>query len=158
MRAAVAFSIAPLAIVLAGCRGDAAPEPPSSERPAATLGEQRASIAPHDGDAVLLRSGPKVPVSLPPGFTVYPGATVLSSTVVEREGARRVLLVFETPDPLAKVMAFHRGQAQAAGAVLTLDLGGPEQASIGGRLSSGGEFTISARQGAAGTRVEFSAN
>lgn len=149
-------------LIFTGC-GDAPVDGRSKSAPAEpsqplTAGETRQHIAPTGGAGAIVRSGPLVPVRLPPGFTLYPGAKVTGNTVVEGAGKRRVLLVFETPDPLEKVMAFHRGQADAAGTTLTLDLGTPEQASIGGRLPSGGHLTISARQRPAGTRVEFSAN
>lgn len=152
MRAALLLAIS----LLTACDGGApAPAPVGSE---ATTGEVRARIVPRGEEAVTLRTGASVPVSLPPGFTVYPGARIISNTVVEREGTRRVLIVFETPDSLAKVMMFHRGQAEAAGVILALDVGGAEQASIGGRLLAGGDVTITMRRGPAVTRVEFSAN
>lgn len=103
-----------------------------------------------------MRSGSGVPVTLPPGFTLYPGAKVLSNTLVERSGKQRVLLVFETTDPLAEVMLFYRSQAGMAAAVILLDLGGEERASLGGRLASGREFAISAQRNGMRTRVEWS--
>lgn len=148
----------PIIAVLAGCGERAAPEPAPSMSVEPATGEVRARIVPPGEEAVTLRSGARVPIILPPGFLIYPGARVISNSVAERGGSRRILIVFETPDPLAEVMTFYRGQADAAGAVLTLDLGGPEQASIGGRLPSGGMLSITARQGATATRVEFAHN
>lgn len=150
------------AVQLAGCceRADdrhASSAPAGASREPGS-GEVRARIAPRGEAATLMRSGPQVPIDLPPGFTLYPGAQVISNTVVERAGARRVLLVFETPDALAEVMLFYRAQARGAGVALSLDLGGEERASIGGPLVGGGELAIAARRGPAGTRVEISAN
>jgi hypothetical protein len=94
-------------------------------------------------------------VRLPPGFTLFPGAKVLSSTVVEREGEQRALVVFETLEPVGGVMASYRDQARAAGLEPAVDLGGSERASLGGRLPSGRTVTISARRESGLTRVEF---
>ena len=93
-----------------------------------------------------MRSGPRVPVSLPRGFTLYPRAKVIANTVVERGGATRILLVIETPDPLGAVVSFYRAQARANGMVLTLDLVGEERASIGGRTAKGLRFALSVRR------------
>lgn len=119
-------------------------------------GETTARIPAGDGDAARLRSGTSVPVALPAGFTVYPGARVVRNTVVERGGVSRTLVEFETSDPVAKVLLFHRAQAQAAGAVLTLDLDGADAASIGGRTVSGGSFALTARRDAGRTAVQLS--
>lgn len=138
-----------LAFILAGC-GDQARD---GGKPA---GGKRLARATAGADAEpMMRSGPQVPVHLPPGFTLYPGARVISNTVIERGGKRGALLVFETPDPLAKVMLFYRAQAAAAGMTLELDLGGDDRASLGGTLRSGAHMTLSGRQESGVTRAEF---
>jgi len=120
-----------------------------------TSGEERARIDHPGQPSATMRSGPNVPVHLPQGFTVYPGAKVISNTVVDRGGKRQALLVFETVDPVERVIAFYRARAAAAGATITLDLGSEERASLGGSLANGGDFAIAARQRSGGTRVEF---
>lgn len=118
-------------------------------------GETRARIKTGRGTAVELRSGATVPIVLPTGFTLYPGAEVVRTTTVERGGARRMLIEFRTSHPVAKVLLFHRAQAQAAGAVLEFDLDGSDAASIGGRLAGGGDFALTARADGKVTRVEM---
>lgn len=103
-----------------------------------------------------MRSGPGVPVVLPPGISVYPGARIIETTLVESGGERRILMKFETPDPVAKVMLFHRAQALAANVSLTLDLDGPDVASIGGRTAKGGDFALTAYSSGSRTRAELS--
>lgn len=124
----------------------------SSEEPKA--GSQPQSRSPA-GKGVAMRSGPEVPVALPRGFSLYPGAKVVSNTVVGDGAARRALLVLETPDPLAEVMVFYRGQATAAGLSVSLDIGGDERASLGGRLPSGAIVALSARREGGLTRAEL---
>ena len=67
-----------------------------------------------------------------------------------------MLVEFETPDPIAKVILFHRAQAQASGAAVTLDLDGTEAASIGGQMPSGQEFALTARRQGDGTAGQLS--
>ena len=106
-------------------------------------------------ETLEMRSGSTVPVTLPRGFTIYPGARVTRNTVVQLSDTRRVLVEFETRDPIAKVMLFHRAQARSAGASLTLDLDGTEAASIVGRTGAGGEFALTARREGSVTRAEM---
>ena len=129
----------------------------ANDDPPLTAGEERARIAPHGEQAATLRSGSQVPVTLPPGFTLYPGARVIANTIVERAGVRRILLTFETPNPLPSVMRFYRGQAAAAGASLAFDMGANGRASLGGTTAAQGAFVVTARQDAGITRVELSA-
>lgn len=147
-----------LTMVLAACQErSASPTPsptPNFTRDAAT-GETRARIANDAGAATELRSGAAVPVILPAGLTIYPGARILRNTRVERGGDRRALVEFETPDPVASVLLYHRAQALAAGATLTFDLDGDHAASIGGRMRSGDEFALTAQRANGRTAVEL---
>lgn len=155
--------LVPLALVaLAGCSD---PEPrrdrdsASAFQESLTAGEERARIADKNGAATTMRTGPEVPAQLPPGFTVYQGAKIVTNTVVEEAGGRRILLVFDSGDPIVDVLGFYRQQADAAGAAITFDLGGGERASLGGVLVRGGsKFAIAVRRLSNATRVEFAAN
>ena len=149
-----------LPILLIACedRGAApVPSPTPNYSRDAESGETRARIA-GGGDAADMRSGARIPVALPPGLTMYPGARVLDNTVVERAGSRRVLIEFETPDPISQVILFYRTQMQAAGASLTLDLDGADAASIGGRTAAGGDIALTARRSSGRTIVQLSAS
>ena len=55
-------------------------------------GETRAQYTGDDGTTTTLRSGEKVPVALPAGFTIYPEARVTNNTRVE-QGAGQLVLV-----------------------------------------------------------------
>lgn len=146
---------------LSGC-SERGPEAEPKAKPAPTYrfdparAEMRAVIAPRGGEPVKIRSGPAVPPKLPPGFALLPGASILSSTIVERDGDRRVLVVSTTSASVAAVMRSYREQAIRAGAEVVLDLVGEERASLVGRLGSGKPLSISARREGGVTRVEFS--
>ena len=149
-----------LAVALLSACSDRAAMTAPDKTPAAsyshdpTSGEIRARIAPKGEEPATLRSGPQVPVRLPRGFTLYPGAKVTANTVVERGDSQRVLMVFETYDPVDLVTAFYRRQARDAGFALSLDLVGEERASIGGRTARGRGFALSAQRGSL-TRAEL---
>lgn len=155
MRATFAIPL----LLLAACEEGHAPPAPDP-RPSfvhdPASGETRARIATGHGTAAKMRSGTGVPVVLPQGFTIYPGARIVANTVVARGDVRHILIEFETADPIAKVMLFHRAQAQSAGVTLTLDLDGTDAASIGGRTAGGGDFTLTARRAPGLTIVQLS--
>lgn len=113
-------------------------------------------IAREGEDGALLRSGPRVPAQLPPGFSVHPGAKIIANTVVQRREHTRSLLVMETTETIYEVMRFYRTQARAAGLEVQVDLSGEDRASLGGHLKGGGDLTISARREGATTRIELS--
>lgn len=150
--------VIPSVILLASAacadRDAAKPAAVDSEVAEHSVGEIRTTIAPHDEHPAVGRSGPRVPIVLPDGFTLYPGAEVVTNTVIERGGHQRTLLVFETNDPVSDVIAFYRRQGAAAGAQFSLDVGGERRASLGGTLARGRAFAASARRNAR-TRVEL---
>lgn len=125
----------------------------AAKRPPATADERRVEVAQGRAGRVAMRTGPSVPVTLPKGFTLFPGAQVVENTVVERRGRRHVLLHFTVDAPPGAVVAHYRAQARAARARLTLDLGGSGAASLGGTLADGQRLSVSARAGAAGSQV-----
>ncbi|WP_375290628.1 hypothetical protein [Qipengyuania sp.] len=158
MRAA----IPPLLLTLAclGCERaepeapDEQTEPPGSYVADPESGTIHARIGEGES-AVQLRSGSEEPVSLPPGFTLFPGARVVQNNTVEGAGAVRSLIVQTSPQPLAEVMLFYRQQASAAGIATTLDIMGDGQASLGG-VGRSLEFAVSARRVGYATRIELS--
>lgn len=84
-------------------------------------GETTASIETPDGTATL-RSGPNVPVELPEGFSLYPGAKVVSNSTVSQNGRDRVvLLAFETSDSSQEVAEYYKQQAENAGVEIQID-------------------------------------
>lgn len=138
------------------------PDPRDNPAPAAsgdtglTAGESRAHIAPRGHAAATVRTGPAVPITLPPGFALYSGARIVSNTLVQTGGTARMLVVFETLDPPVVVAAFYRRAAGRAGASLALDIGGKDRVSIGGHLPDGSPFALTAERAGAVTRAELS--
>jgi hypothetical protein len=95
-------------------------------------GETAMTIKGEDGTATL-RSGANVPVSLPDGFSLYPGAKVITNTVVNQPDGQGTMVMFETGDAANKVIAHFRKEAEKAGFDIQID------ANMNGSLMIGGE-------------------
>jgi hypothetical protein len=95
-------------------------------------GETSMTVKSADGTATL-RSGTDVPIDLPDGFSLYPGAKVLTNTVVNQPDGKGTMVMFETSDAADKVIAHFRKQAEQAGFDIQID------ANMNGSLMIGGE-------------------
>jgi hypothetical protein len=107
-------------------------------------GETSMTIESEDGTATL-RSGADVPVDLPDGFSLYPGAKVITNTVVNQPDGQGTMVMFETEDAADKVIAHFREQAEAAGFDIQIDARMGESLMIGGeRKSDGSSLSVTA--------------
>ncbi|WP_369027112.1 hypothetical protein [Qipengyuania sp. RANM35] len=121
-------------------------------------GETTARIRAEDGSITSMRSGSQVPVSLPAGFSVAPGFTVLNNTHVERGDARYVLLTMEGAQPVAQVVGFYRKQAEAAGIEVNVDVTAADSTTIAGKSRSGLAFSLMAGRSGDKTTVQLTLN
>ena len=80
-----------------------------------------ATIKTGDGTATM-QSGENVKADLPDGFTVYPGAKVVSVTNVNGPGNKGSLVMMETSDAPDKVAEFYLKQAKAAGIEIQMEM------------------------------------
>ena len=109
-------------------------------------GETRMTVDGPDGPATL-RSGAEVPLSLPEGFSLYPGAKVVTNTLVKKPDGTGVMVMFETPDAPDKVIAHYRREAEAAGIAISVAMTTDRTVMIGGE-DKGGRLTFSANANA----------
>lgn len=100
-----------------------------------------------DGEQVAVRSGAQAVEGMPDGFSVYPGATVVTSTTVNTTDGSGVLVVLTTPDAPDKVIQFYRGQAEAAGVTIDGEMNANGMRLIGGEGPGGLAFSASASPG-----------
>jgi hypothetical protein len=82
--------------------------------------ETSMTVSTPEGDATM-RSGANVPVALPAGFALYPGAKVASNTVINQGDDIGNLLMFETADSPQAVATFYKDQAASAGIDIQID-------------------------------------
>jgi len=110
-------------------------------------GETSMTVKGPDGTATL-RSGAGVPISLPAGFSLYPGSTVVSNTVVSQPDGQGNMVMFETAAAAEKVIAHYRAQAEAAGFDIQLEMNASGTQMIGGeRKSDGSTMSVTATAG-----------
>lgn len=110
-------------------------------------GETSMTIKGEDGDATL-RSGASVPVSLPDGFTLFPGSTVVTNTVVNQPDGQGTMVTFEADAPADKVVAHYRDAAKAAGFDIQLEMNTNGTMMVGGeRKADGSSMSVTATTG-----------
>ena len=122
----------------------------------ATTGETRASYTDDEGTTTTMRSGEKVPVALPAGFKVFPGAKVTNNTRVEQADGLLVLLNLESEATPDEMVAFYRGQAEAAGIEVATTLTSGPMTMIGGEDGDGTSFSFTATREGDVTEAQLS--
>ncbi len=110
-------------------------------------GETSMTIKGEDGEATL-RSGANVPVSLPDGFTLFPGSKVVTNTVVDQPDGKGTMVTFEADAPADKVVAHYRDAAKAAGFDIQLEMTTNGTMMVGGeRKADGSSISVTATGG-----------
>lgn len=110
-------------------------------------GETSMTIKGEDGEATM-RSGANVPVSLPDGFTLFPGSRVVTNTVVDQPDGKGTLVTFEADAPADKVVAHYRDAAKAAGFDIQLEMNTNGTMMVGGeRKADGSSLSVTATTG-----------
>jgi len=107
-------------------------------------GETSMTVEGPDGTATM-RSGADVPVDLPIGFSLFPGSTVITNTVVNQPDGKGTMVMFESDGMADAVMAHYRKQAEAAGFDIQLEMNTNGSMMIGGeRKADGSTMSITA--------------
>lgn len=110
-------------------------------------GETSMTIKGEDGEATL-RAGSSVPVSLPDGFTLFPGSKVVNNAVVNQPDEQGAMITFEADAPAETVVAHYRDAAKAAGFDIQLEMTTNGTQMVGGeRKSDGSTFSVTASGG-----------
>jgi hypothetical protein len=113
-------------------------------------GETSMTIKGEDGTATL-RSGTEVPVSLPQGFSLFPGSKVVTNTVVNQPDGMGTMVMFEADAPADKVIAHYRDQAKSAGFEVQLEMTTNGTVMIGAeREADGSSLSVTASAGDGG--------
>lgn len=119
-------------------------------------GETNVTIKTDDGE-IAMQSGPGVAADLPDGFTLYPGATVVTNTRLKHNEGTNVSVMMTTSASAEEVLAFYRPQAAAAGIEIMTEYKNPGSTMIGGQDDSGRAFVLHVTPGTDGdTTVNLS--
>lgn len=140
-----------LAIALAGCggpdgsdnaeNGESVTVPPDSDAPVTEV-----TITNSDGEKVVQQSGAGVAVDLPDGFTLYPGAKVITNTTTDAgaDGRQSTVMVESDARP-EEIAAFYKSQAEKAGMEIAIDLTFATTSTIAAdRLEDATKLTVTA--------------
>jgi hypothetical protein len=107
-------------------------------------GEASMTIKSKDGEATL-RSGVDVPVSLPDGFSLFPGSKIVTNTVVKQPDGQGTMITFEVDALADKVIAHYREQAKLAGFEIQLEMNTNGTLMVGGeRKGDGSSMSVTA--------------
>ena len=106
--------------------------------------EMNATITNENGETVSVQSGDGIAADLPDGFTLYPGAKVLSSTNVSSGDGSGALILLESGDTPDKIVAYYRKEAEAAGIEIKMEMKANEAQIVSGESPSGLVFSINA--------------
>jgi|UPI00083131B3 hypothetical protein len=110
-------------------------------------GETSMTITGKDGEATL-RAGADVPVSLPAGFTLFPGTKVINNAVVSQPDGQGTMITFESAAPADEVVAHYRDAAKAAGFDIQLEMNtNGTQMVAGERKSDSATVSVTASPG-----------
>ncbi len=141
------------------------PEPIPSEESARAVGRYafdpasgvtRASVTAADGSVTRLASGTDIPITLPPGFTQFPGSEAVENVRVEAGEGSRILLTMTSDRPLTEIAAHYRAEAEEAGIAIDVDIASDGAITLAGRAADGGRFSLHARREGEGTRAQLS--
>lgn len=110
-------------------------------------GEMDVTVETDEGTATM-RAGEDVPVDLAGGFTIYPGAEVVSKTVVTHGGGEGAMIILETDATPAEIAEFYKTQAKDAGVEIQMDMTTQDTKMLAGESDEGLTFSLNAtRQG-----------
>ncbi|WP_156423759.1 hypothetical protein [Erythrobacter sp. YT30] len=110
-------------------------------------GETAVTVETGEGTATM-RSGTDVPVDLPGGFTIYPGAKVASNTIVSHGEGEGSMVILETDATPAELAEFYGAQAKDAGVEIQMDMTTGDTKMLAGETAEGLVFSLNAtRQG-----------
>ncbi|MDJ0978775.1 MAG: hypothetical protein QNI87_09575 [Erythrobacter sp.] len=160
MRSTLVF-IAPLACALAACGSETSGTFTGEDGETGeytidnSTGETTATITTDDGTATL-RSGTNVPVELPSGFSVYPGADVVSNTVFKQGAGSGALVTMKSEDKPEKLAAFYKQQAESAGIKIQMEMKTNGAQMIGGEAPDGLTFSVIASPEGEGSTAQLS--
>lgn len=107
------------------------------------------------GREVSVNTGTDVPVNLPAGYSIYPGANVVSNSVVNMGDGSGSIVLMTTSDSPEQVARFYRAQAEAAGIEIAMEMNVQDSQMIAGEGPSGKTFTLNASTNDEGTTAQL---
>ncbi|MWV27651.1 hypothetical protein [Aurantiacibacter rhizosphaerae] len=104
-----------------------------------------------DGEEMVINSSVGADVSLPDGFTVYPGATIVNSTVMNQSDGQGTLVIMQSDDSPEEMADFYRSQAEKSGIAIGMEASSNGAKMVAGESDDGATFSFNATSSGEGT-------
>ena len=114
-------------------------------------GNSEVRFTDNDGNETVVNTGTDVEAELPDGFTIYPGAEVLSNTTIDGAQGTGSMVSFSSSDAVDKVLAHYKREAEAAGIEIQMEMTAGDTKMIGGESGDGKFFSLNATSEGSGT-------
>ncbi|WP_271077334.1 hypothetical protein [Aurantiacibacter sp. MUD61] len=98
----------------------------------------------NDGNETVVETGSNSEVDLPAGFTIYPGAEVVSNTSVSGEQGDGTMIIMTSSASRDDLVAFYREQAEGAGIDINMSMESGDMNMIGGEGDGSMFFSFTA--------------
>jgi len=154
MRTLLTLSAAALLLTACGSSDEGTIEAEDGETVAYEVdrdgGDTSMRITGEDGQEMVINSGTGSAVDLPDGFSLYPGASVVSTTTMNQGDGQGALVIMQSDSSPEDMVSFYRRQAEAAGVQIQMEMTTNGSMMIGGEGENGQTFSFNA-SGADGT-------
>lgn len=118
-------------------------------------GETQVRITGEDGEEMRINSGSGAAAQLPDGYSLYPGASVVSTTTMSQADGQGALVIMESDAAPEEMVRFYRQQAEAAGITIGMEMNSNGTMMIAGESAGGGTFSFNASPSADGTTAQL---
>lgn len=115
-----------------------------------TDGTVSAEFTGPDGETASYEVGANADIDLPDGFTLYPGAEVVSSMAAQSSDGGGSMVVMNIDGSADDVIAYYRKEAEAAGVEIQSVIASNGSQIIGGESPDGIAFSVNAFPGGDG--------
>lgn len=143
------LSLLAAASLLAACGGSSKPAEETKFIIDEESGAIDAKITTDEGTATI-KSGENAPSELPLGFTVFPGAKVVSNTSFEQKDKTVTMISLASDAGPEQLVEHYRKQAEDAGITIKLEMSVNDGQMIGGDDGKGKTFSLDTKRTGAG--------
>lgn len=139
------FSLLAAASLLAACGGSSKPAEENRFIIDEESGAIDAKITTDEGPATI-KSGANAPTELPLGFTIFPGAKVVSNTSFEQKDKTVTMISLASDAGPEQLVEHYRKQAENAGIMIKLEMSVNDGQMIGGDDGKGSTFSLDTKK------------
>jgi len=118
-------------------------------------GDTELRISGDDGEEMVINSGAGSASDMPDGYSLYPGASVVSTTTMSQADGQGSLVIMQSDAAPDAMVRFYRQQAEAAGIDIGMGMNTNGTMMIAGESESGATFSFNASPSGDGTTAQL---